>query len=696
MNSVDYLLEIKTWTYEDRIQIKNLGRPTPELNLSEVTKTKARNYQRNFNVNTYEKYAWICGCSVRNKLFCFVCILMGGEASAWTKSGVSDLKHLNERATKHSQSSKHLSNVIDFKVLGRVNIRQQLDSAFHESIRKHNAIVDKNRHILSQLINCIKFCGAFELALRGHDEKSGSENRGIFLGLVDFVAELDMAMQTHLKDASVFKGTSKTIQNELLDTMLQVCRQEIKSQVNSANYLAIEADESTDVSNQQQLVLILRYVYNEEVYERFWGLKKPLGYTADKLSEAILDELAELNIPPEKLVAQTYDGAAVMSGKHNSVQTKIREKYPNAYFLHCYSHQFNLLIQKAASSNKNVKVFFANIQAFSSFFSLSPKRTAVLDEIVKKRLPRAAPTRWNFKSRVVNVVYENKDLLLECLDLIIDDSSDQKTINEASGLINYLNNDDFLFWLEVFHNIMPHVDILFNQTQLRGVTSSYLNQCIDAFEHEIRKLRDNIDSITVNSSILKQPRKPVLAGDHRNVAAKEVCDVIITQIQDRFHFKDHLAAARLFLPENFTEYRKAFPEEIFKITIMTYKVFNNSKLKTELGVLYERNDMCTMQGVCALMKFISNNDLIETFSETYKLLCIIVTTPMTTAECERCFSTLKRIKTFLRNTMSQDRLNALAMLSIEKTLINKMPNFNTKVIDTFSGLKNRRADFTYR
>lgn len=208
---------------------------------------------------------------------------MGGEASAWTKSGVSDLKHLNERATKHSQSSKHLSNVIDFKVLGRVNIGQQLDSAFHESIRKHNAIVDKNRHILNQLINCIKFCGAFELALWGHDEKSGSENCGIFLGLVDFVAELDMAMQTHLKDASVFKGTSKTIQNELLDIMLQVCRQEIKSQVNSANYLAIKADESTDVSNQQQLVLILRYVYNEEVYERFWGLKKPLGYTADKL-----------------------------------------------------------------------------------------------------------------------------------------------------------------------------------------------------------------------------------------------------------------------------------------------------------------------------------------------------------------------------------------------------------------------------
>jgi len=34
---------------------------------------------------------------------------------------------------------------------------------------------------------------------------------------------------------------------------------------------------------------------------------------------------------------------------------------------------------------------------------------------------------------------------------------------------------------------------------------------------------------------------------------------------------------------------------------------------------------------------------------------------MTTAEVERSFSTLKRIKTFLRNSMTEDRLTALAM-----------------------------------
>jgi hypothetical protein len=49
---------------------------------------------------------------------------------------------------------------------------------------------------------------------------------------------------------------------------------------------------------------------------------------------------------------------------------------------------------------------------------------------------------------------------------------------------------------------------------------------------------------------------------------------------------------------------------------------------------------------------------------------------MTTAEAERSFSTLKRIKTFLINLMMEDRLTVLAMLLMKniysKTLYHKL------------------------
>ncbi|GBL84376.1 hypothetical protein AVEN_117150-1 [Araneus ventricosus] len=141
----------------------------------------------------------------------------------------------------------------------------------------------------------------------------------------------------------------------------------------------------------------------------------------------------------------------------------------------------------------------------------------------------------------------------------------------------------------------------------------------------------------------------------------------------------------------FQEYEKKFPTQILDQTADDYSMLQKDRLKTELGVIYRRSDFRKMTGAISLLQFIIENNLQASFSETYKLLLIIVTIPMTTAEAERCFSTLKRVKTFLRSTMSEDRLSALAMLSIEKRMINDIPKFNENVIDLFASKKDRRS-----
>lgn len=106
-----------------------------------------------------------------------------------------------------------------------------------------------------------------------------------------------------------------------------------------------------------------------------------------------------------------------------------------------------------------------------------------------------------------------------------------------------------------------------------------------------------------------------------------------------------------------------FPESALETTVGEYPMLNKAKLKTELSLIYENPEFRVGSGAVPLYQFFIENNLQSTFTETVSLLKIIITTPMTTAESERCFSTLKRIKTLLRNTMTQDRLNALAMLS---------------------------------
>jgi len=56
------------------------------------------------------------------------------------------------------------------------------------------------------------------------------------------------------------------------------------------------------------------------------------------------------------------------------------------------------------------------------------------------------------------------------------------------------------------------------------------------------------------------------------------------------------------------------------------------------------------------------------FPTVRKLLLILITLPVTTATPERTFSSLRRLKTYLRNTVGESRLNGLAMLNIHRDI----------------------------
>ncbi|KAJ4425670.1 hypothetical protein ANN_27866 [Periplaneta americana] len=240
---------------------------------------------------------------------------------------------------------------------------------------------------------------------------------------------------------------------------------------------------------------------------------------------------------------------------------------------------------------------------------------------------------------------------------------------------------------------MPHVDILYNQLQKRLIDSVSANKAVTNFQHNIQQVRDSID--TINENPPSEKKRKVETSDTRKVAAKEICDTVITQAVDRFKFTGHLTASKLFVTEKFNKY-KEFPEMLLNEIHKAYPFINVPRLRTELEIIYMRQDFSNTSSASVLLKFIIENNLERTFSESAKLLKVQVTIPMTTSEAERCLSTLKRVKTFLRSTMGEDRLTALAMLSIEKQVISDMCDFNERVIDRFAQRKERRMDFLPR
>ncbi|KAL4098227.1 hypothetical protein QTP88_022871 [Uroleucon formosanum] len=408
----------------------------------------------------------------------------------------------------------------------------------------------------------------FELALRGHDEKSNSENPGVFRGLINFSSELDSVLKCHIENSSVFKGLSKLIQNDLLECCLAVCQQRIKNEIKQAEYISVMADETTDVSAQFQLSIIFRYLLSDGTpVERFWGFFNPTGHDAKLLSECIIFNLEKVLESPDMLICQS-----------TTAQT-----------------------------------------------------------------------------RIVYTVYENLESLIECMKEIGLTFNQTIAINQAGALHRMLNDDRFIFWLRVFHSLMPHVDILYNQLQKQTMDHVELSKVIFRFEENILKERQIIDNIFETSQ--NNPTKKRRQDDTieaRKIAAKEVCDIFIVNIKERVDYKNHLNASHLFLPTKFPMYENNFPSDHFNKTIEAYPFLDITKLKTELQLSYKRTDFRDINSSVHLLKFIIENNLILIFSESYKLLKIISTIPMTTAKAERSFSTLKRIKTFLRNSMTED------------------------------------------
>ncbi|CAM4660153.1 unnamed protein product [Leuciscus chuanchicus] len=328
--------------------------------------------------------------------------------------------------------------------------------------------------------------------------------------------------------------------------------------------------------------------------------------TAESIATALKERLASI-LPEDqksKLICQAYDGASMMRGATAGVQRKVQDVYPNTHYIHCYVHQLNLIMQQATSHISKTRIFFSNIGGFASFFSKSPKRTCFLDKVVAHRLPRSSNVRWNFHSRAINTVFEHREDLIHCFESIQESGDfDPNTVREAGALAMLLEDDDFKFFLELYHHIMPHVDFLYAKLQKKNIDSVHIKVSIQQFQQEIQKIRNSLHSIGEQSSG-SQPakRRRVLSPEERERIGAEVCDTILGHTRERFSFTDHLVCATLLQGDRFDEYKDTFPDDALSSTIRAYPMLNGSKLKTELSLIYSKQEFSACRGAVDLFQ----------------------------------------------------------------------------------------------
>lgn len=681
-------------------------------------------------------YAWLEYSISKDAVFCYACrfFSLGSVNDVFVKTGYRDWKHCTGktgRITKHSNSMKHRQAMASWSDFKANQEKQTSVACALDSQRKEEVI--HNRYYLKTILELLVFCASQEIGIRGHRESEASEslNRGNFLELLHLVARHDPAIERRLNEGprnAIY--IAHNIQDELLHLLATAVRQVICQGVKDAGYFSILADESRDCGKDEQMSFVVRYVGTDgSIHEHFLTFIHAKGLNAESLSSYIRDLLEQYDFDATFLVSQGYDGASVMSGKCTGVQRRVREFAPNAIYIHCYAHVLNLVLVDSVKSIQSASEFFILLEALYVFVSTSKvhvifkeKQLLIRPDKQPVELQQLSDTRWVCRYAAVNAICNSYHSLLLTIEEV-GMSSDARKAVEARGLLHQIKSFSFIVSVVMFDRILGCTKQLSDQLQSSKIDLSVASDLVSATKSMLRDYRTTeywmkvykySTDIASQHSISPQPPEPrrkrrppahltdsislESAGFRAEQSTSDelktslyfpVIDKLLVELETRFDDKNIVImngiAACSPKSNTFLHY------DDLRMFAESYNISTDS-LEVEVSLLSKlaipnRTDISTLN---SFRNYLYSSQ--PAYESIFKLAQISLTIAVTSAECERSFSSLKRIKTCLRSTMLEERLGDLSILSIERETARQI-NLDS-IVDQFAASKDRRIALT--
>ena len=425
-------------------------------------------------------------------LFCLPCVLFPDSAHRRPKKLITDAyqnwKDAVEDMKQHATCDYHMNSAAKMNAFMKTyeDPSSRIDVSVTDSSCKR---VQQNRDILTSVVKCLQFCGRQGIALRGHrdDDTSCSLNKGNFKELLQFRVDagdkiLEEHMQTCAKNATY---TSKTSQNDLLlcvkEYIQSVIVQDVKKQA-IGPYYGFQCDEVTDVSNYEQLGIVIRYVKEYKPVERLLEFVPCENISGKDLCENIIKSQQSCGLDIRFCRTMTMDGAGNMAGKQAGCAARFTEQSPKALYHYCSSHDLNLALCKSCSV-REIPAMLDTITQLGISFKYSPKRSRRLEkaiteenknseneQLTKRKIGLFCETRWTEKHTTLSNVEEMYLPILACLDAIasVEGNWDSKTSTAAYGLLKSVTDHVFILAFQVVLHFFRYIKGL--STKLQGST----------------------------------------------------------------------------------------------------------------------------------------------------------------------------------------------------------------------------------
>jgi hypothetical protein len=313
------------------------------------------------------------------------------------------------------------------------------------------------------------------------------------------IAEFDLVVQEHIhriQQSEIHNHyLGHKIQNELIQMIANEIRSKIIIKVKEAKYFSIILDRTPNISNQEQMTLVLRCVdistspiKIKEYFLEFINVYVTIGLG---LFNELINVITKLQLNINDIQGQGYDNGSNMKGNKQGVQRRLLDINPKAFYTSCGSHNINLVLCDMANSCTKAVSFFGVVQRLYTLFSSSTKRWNIFffKKVSKFTLKPLSQTRWESCIESVKAIrFQAPKIRNALLELAESSDQDSKTRSEANSLAKYEFKDfEFLLsltiWYEVLFAVNSASKILQSKDMHIDVAINQLKTLIDFFKN---------------------------------------------------------------------------------------------------------------------------------------------------------------------------------------------------------------------
>ncbi|CAF4645010.1 unnamed protein product, partial [Rotaria socialis] len=472
---------------------------------------------------------------------------------------------------------------------------------------------------------------------------------------------------------------------------------------------------------------------NYEIFEDVLGLYELSRQNAEAIVEVIFDILTRCGLNISDCRGQSYDGASSMSGIYGSVSDLVLKQQSKAFFVHCNAHCLDLAVHDLTNECPTISNCILFTKDIIDFVRRSPKRLSILKEISNQlsmpysNLASLCPTRWTRRAESYNSLLNNYELDIQNLNyvylfilLLIFLAWFQEALYtlieekggpgiKANGLHEQMNKFYFFFGLKLGYLLFSATEKL---SRIIQSSSCCLQDVLSSAESVIlyfERIRDDINFKSFYTKVLKESKSltdKLILARHRRPPKRyqsssdsvefssyeefyrqqymKSLGIVVNMLQNRFTQKNFKLLCNvekfIFYAENNSlddsnDYFQSIMDfyygdidvEKLKVEALMIVDFYQSVIKTNQMNIKQITKISTIRKIfnsCEVGK--------EMFKEYQKLIKLYLTIPVTTATAERTISTLNRLKTAIRSTMTQSCLNLCLLLHIYKEKIDKI------------------------